>query len=73
MNSLIMDTIPLSLCYKKVFTLLNKRIIGKNSMKHYFKRIFLSHLHEGYITYTDYPHAKKVCKHFEIKKIRRIS
>ena len=29
---------------------------------------FYSHLNLDYITYTDYAHARKVCKDFEIKK-----
>ena len=37
------------------------------------KEDFYSHLNMEDITDTDYSHAKRVCKYFEIKKLRRIS
>ena len=37
------------------------------------KEYFSSHLNMKDITFADYTHAKRVCKDFEIKKIRKIS
>ena len=37
------------------------------------KEEFYSHLNMEDITDANYTHAKRVCKDFEIKKIRRIS
>ena len=34
------------------------------------KEDFYSHLNLKYITYSDYAHAKRVCKDFEIKNLR---
>ena len=44
-------------------------------MKHHYlkKKDFYSNLNIGDITDADYAHAKRVCKDFEIKEIRRIS
>ena len=36
------------------------------------KEDFYSHLYMEDITDAGYPHAKRVCKEFEIKKFRRI-
>ena len=50
-------------------------MIGENSIKHHYlkKEDFYSHLTMEDITDADYTHTKRVCKDFEIKKIRRIS
>ena len=37
------------------------------------KEDFYSHLNMEHITDADYAHAKKVCKDFEIRKLRTIS
>ena len=47
-------------------------IIRKNSMKHHYlkKKDVYSHLDIEHITDADYANAKRVCKDFEIKKLR---
>ena len=50
---------------------MNIWMIGKNLMTHFYleKEDFYSHLNMINITDTDYAHAKRVCKDFEIKKL----
>ena len=64
-NFLIMETISLFYCCEKVFILINIWVIGKNRIQK--KKTFYSHLNMENITETNFLHAKRICKDFEIK------
>ena len=63
--------ISLFYCCKKVFILMNARMIRKNLMKHHYlkKKDFYSHLNMEDITDVDYEQTKRVSKDFEIKNL----
>ena len=54
-----------------MFILMNKWMIGKNSVKHLLpeKKDFYSYSNMEDITYADYAHPKRLCKDFEIKQL----
>ena len=67
-----MITISLFCYYEKMFILMNRGMIGKNSMKHHYpkrKIMFYNHLNTEDFTDADYAHVKRVCRDFEIKNL----
>ena len=62
-NFVTMILVSLFYCYEKVFTCMNKWIIGK----HQTKEDFYSHLNMKDTTNAGYTHAKRVCQDFEMK------
>ena len=61
-------------CKEKVYILINMWMIGKSLMKQHYlkkkKKEIYSYLNMEEIPDVDYMHGKRVCKDFEIKKIR---
>ena len=57
-------------CWKKVFILMNRWVIGKNSMKpNYLQRSSYSKLNIQNITHADYAHEKGLVKIFNYKNL----
>ena len=71
-NFLTLKSTSLFCGCKKVFTLMNTWMIGKNSMKLFplsEKDYFYSHLNMEDITDLEYTHAKRVFKDFKINNL----
>ena len=66
-------TVSLFYYYKKVLIFTSIQIVRKKLIKHHYLKKEDFNLNVEDITDANNVHAKRVCKDFEIKQIRRIS